>query len=183
MGRQDYIDVNPIEDLVSASGLITVGGLGSGIINPQQLIHSTIITIPDIYLGTKERMRIEELVLIQNCTITSGTDFLDELIILFYNSDVITLVAGSAISYDSGSDEDDVIASVKITASDWLAESSTVQRATVNPFKHIKGTVADANLGTNLYAAILANDIETLPGTMSLKMNTKLKVIGNVDVE
>jgi len=183
MSLGDYILVNPVEDLIRSSGLVTVGDPASAPVLLYKLIHGTVITFPNVYPDVKVRQMVEEFVLLQTANLGSG-DALQNVAmnVMLFNEDCVSVAVNNYLGYDSGYDDDDCIASFSIGATDWVIEGENTCRATVHPERQIKGTVEDANIGTNIYGVILAGALGVTPPTgFALKAELKLKTVGNID--
>ena len=180
MSMKEYIEVNPIEEVIRGSGFVAVENLATSTLDIYDSIGD-VVELSNIYPATLERFKVAEFVMLQ---IGDGSLLVmpnKKYLVRLFNSNVVTVAAGSAMTYGSGSDERDCIGSFYITVNDWVAESNAVLRATVHPDVLLKGTVPDANLGTTLYAVITAAESVEPPETWNVYVDCKLQLQGNID--
>ena len=178
----DYIDVNPIEELIKTSGFKTVGDIATAITNPYSLLHGTIINFGSVYPETKAMVELKEFVLMQTNTLGSGETLqTKKMTVLLFNSDIVSLIKGNELVFNSGYDSEDVIGSFNIASTDWVVESDDNCRATVHPNIVLTGNIDSAQLGLNIYGVILAGELIEPPTDFSLSCEIKLKVSGNLN--
>jgi len=183
MAEIDFLEVNPIADVVKGTDFVTVGTPTTGAIELAQLLHGTIITFSNAFAAVKQRAVVEEFVLLQTMDPASGDVLVQKaMTVLLYNSDIITLVAAAEIVYKATYDSENCIGSFTIPADSWVVEGETIARATVHPNIQLKGNIG-TTIGKNIYAAIIGGDVLplTLPTGFALAADLKLKHVGSLD--